>query len=63
MVQVAGGKVLKSPDYKLLPFFHRGRDRWYPFTPTPPEVVLRSQGTCVTTGAWRDDSPNGKLPS
>ena len=22
------GKVFKSPDYKLLPFFHRSRDGW-----------------------------------
>ncbi len=22
------GKTFKSPDYKLLPFFHRSRDRW-----------------------------------
>lgn len=25
---VADGKTFKSPDYKLLPFFHRSRDGW-----------------------------------
>ena len=35
----------------------------YPFTPTPPEVVLRSQASCDTTGAWRDGSAPRKLPS
>jgi uncharacterized protein YdaU (DUF1376 family) len=24
----ASGKTFKSPDYKLLPFFHRSRDGW-----------------------------------
>ncbi len=24
----ANGKTFKSPDYKLLPFFHRSRDGW-----------------------------------
>jgi uncharacterized protein YdaU (DUF1376 family) len=25
---IADGKTFKSPDYKLLPFFHRSRDGW-----------------------------------
>jgi hypothetical protein len=37
--------------------------RRHPFTLPPPVVVLRPGATCVTTGAWRDDSLNRKLPS
>jgi serine/threonine protein kinase len=35
----------------------------WPFTTNPPEVVLRPPAIFVTTGAWRDGSPNRKLPS
>jgi hypothetical protein len=35
----------------------------WPFTTNPPKVVLRPPAIFVTTGAWRDGSPNRKLPS